>query len=90
MYVGCGTGVSYKVGNTSYNLVSATYKKGAHFVLGTEDEVKTAKASEWINDFSYKASKSGSTIADCLSYANYYIGNIPVCTAGDKNCRLNY
>lgn len=90
MYIGCGTGVDYTYKGVSYNLVSATYNKGANFVLGTKDKVSTSKATNWTKQFSSKASQTGSTIADCMSYASYYIGDVSLYIKGDKNCRLNY
>lgn len=90
MYIGCGTAESYYDGTQSYNLVSATYKKGAHFVLGTTDSVYTSAATDWTINFSTRASTTGATISECLSYASYFIGGVSVGTAGDKNCRLNY
>ncbi len=89
MYIGCGTAETYKVGTHIYDLLSSTYNKGAHFVLGTTDEVKTSTATTWTINFSTAATYQNTTIADCMSYASWFIGNIELETVGDLNCLLH-
>lgn len=67
LYMGCSTGVSYN----SYNLVSSTYHKGAHFVFGTTVPVGNSVADKWTKKFFEKAD-TGATIRDCVLHANYY------------------
>lgn len=80
LYVGCNTGVS----NSGYNLVDATYNKGAHFVLGTNRKTTTSPNNKWTKAFFDKAN-TGATIQECINYANgeqdyrdvlYYIGDV--------------
>jgi hypothetical protein len=67
LYIGCSTGVSYN----GYNLVSATFNKGAHFALGTTQTTYTNETDKWTKKFFEKADE-GATIRQCLDHANYY------------------
>ena len=86
MYIGCSTGVSTSSG---YNLVSETYKKGAHCVIGTTETVYTATATEWTEYFCNWASTGSATIADCIEYANLSYLGFPLYIKGDSNCKIN-
>lgn len=67
LYMGCRTGVSY----SGFNLVSSTFNKGAHFVLGTTKTLYTDEIEKWTKKFFEKAN-TGATIRQCIDYANYY------------------
>ncbi|MBR7020486.1 MAG: RICIN domain-containing protein [Lachnospiraceae bacterium] len=67
LYIGCSTGISYN----GYNLVDATFNKGAHFALGTNFTTLSGAASNWIKKF-YEKANTGATIRQCVDYANYY------------------
>lgn len=67
LYIGCSTGVSY----SGFNLVSSTFNKGAHFVLGTTETTYTDETDKWTKKFFEKAN-TGATIRQCIDYANYY------------------
>lgn len=67
LYVGCSTGVSYN----GYNLVDSTFNKGAHFALGTCQDILTVDGTNWTIKFFEKAN-TGANIRQCYEYASYY------------------
>lgn len=81
LYLGCETGVSYVTGGISYNLVDSTYNKGAHFVLGTLEEISVDEANYFLNIFLYNClTKSvyesiSSITDDNPLFETYYIGD---------------
>ena len=66
LYIGCSTGCDY----SGYNLISSTFNKGAHFALGTTQEIYTSDGTNWTKKFFEKAD-TGATIRQCIDYANY-------------------
>lgn len=51
LYLGCQTGVSTLTSSSTYNLVDITFTKGAHFVLGTTEDVVSDHSSEFLQGF---------------------------------------
>ncbi|MBQ9701131.1 MAG: RICIN domain-containing protein, partial [Lachnospiraceae bacterium] len=51
LYIGCLTGVDKEINGKSYNLLQATYEKGAHFVLGTTMVVYTSHSTDFLLGF---------------------------------------
>ena len=47
IYNGCETGLTTTLNGTDYNLVDATYDKGAHFVLGVTEILPVVWEEEW-------------------------------------------
>ena len=64
LYLGCSTGKDITIGSTTYNLVYATYNKGANFVLGTTQTVHTRNSNAFLRGFLNEAANGGS-IAEC-------------------------
>lgn len=71
LYIGCSTGKTYTQSGISYNLVTSTFKRGAHFALGTTQTIDTSQSETWLKKFFEKA-RAGGTIRQCLDNANYY------------------
>lgn len=64
LYVGCGTGVYFN----GYSLLEDTYRKGAHFVMGTAEVVQESNAEIFAKTFCEEANK-GSSLNDCFNVA---------------------
>ena len=47
IYNGCETGLTLTLDGTDYNLVDATFKKGAHYVLGITEVLPVVWEEEW-------------------------------------------
>lgn len=77
IYLGCSTGVDITRSSTTYNLVDATYEKGAHFVLGTTETLRTNHLNDWLKLF-LDALEDGDNIYEALEYANDELGRITV------------
>ena len=77
IYLGCRTGTDYIVGSNTYNLVDATYEKGAHFVLGTTEKLYTTQINDWIGYF-LDAVADGMNISGAIISANDELGTIIV------------
>ena len=88
LYIGCSTGSDFIINNTGHNLVTYTYNKGAHFVLGTKRSTLSSQNNTWTRAFFTQAASGGSlsrpTIQSCIYAANlaqdysttlYYIGD---------------
>lgn len=100
LYLGCNTGVDYQYSTgtylRTYNLVTATYQKGAHFVLGTTEKVYTLDSDEFLLGFLEKANEGNFTIDECV-YAGLVNAGIvsnntqkfPIIYVGDTNQYLN-
>lgn len=74
LYLGCSTGVSYTVGVNKYNLVDATYEKGAHFVLGTTETVYTSDSNDFLKGFLEKMN-AGGNVEECVQQGIQQAGN---------------
>ena len=84
LYIGCETGVDVALDNVTYNLVDETYEKGAHFVLGTTQEIYQNDALLFLNGFLDGISK-GLTVGESINNglnsipdAKYIVDNQPV------------
>ncbi len=83
LYIGCKTGVSTYLDQVEYNLVTDTYKKGAHFVLGTTETVYTSESNAFLKGFLDGVSE-GKSLYECIQdglsaepgYPVTYIGDI--------------
>ena len=73
IYLGCETGKSYG----SNNLVDATFKKGAHFVLGVTVVSDTDQITTFIKHFMVRID-AGYSILEAINYANQQMPNILV------------
>ncbi|MBP5632851.1 MAG: DNRLRE domain-containing protein [Clostridia bacterium] len=90
LYLGCSTGTDYEIGTVSYNIVDATYEKGAHFVLGTTEILYDNQLNDWIAYF-LDALSEGMNISAAIISANDELGTIivpyynPDGTLGEKS-----
>lgn len=90
IYLGCNTGKSITLTGTTYNLVDATFAKGAHFVLGTTETLYTTQTNNWLTYF-LDAIAAGLSISQAMVRANSELGTIIVPydkadgTEGEKN-----
>ncbi len=73
LYLGCSTGVDITVNRQTYNLVDATFDKGAHFVLGTTNTILTSDSNEWLGFFLDRID-AGDSIEEACDYATEYTG----------------
>lgn len=69
MYLGCTTGVQ----KNGYDLVTSTYEKGAHFVLGTTMKVYVDDSNNFLEGFLEECSNGG-TIYDACEFGKYKAG----------------
>lgn len=67
VYMHCNSGTTYLGGN----LVSATYAKGAHCVIGFKREVRCDVATRWMKAFTDRAKQTNVTIYECIVAANF-------------------
>ena len=51
LYIGCDTGTTLTINGVSYNLVDETFKKGAHYVLGTTQAVVVTDSNSFLEGF---------------------------------------
>ena len=65
LYLGCNTGVNKVVSGYTYNLVTSTYNKGAHFVLGTTETVVVSASNNFLKGFVSGVS-SDKRILECI------------------------
>lgn len=79
LYIGCRTGGDISISGTTYNLVDATYAKGAHFVLGTTEKIYTADGNNWLKYF-LDYINAGYSIEESCQYTNDDLGYISVPT----------
>ena len=77
IYLGCNTGTDYVRGSNTYNLVDATFEKGAHFVLGTTETLDTNQINDWLEYF-LDAISEGMSISQAMVSANSELGTIAV------------
>ncbi len=77
VYLGCSTGVNNITTGTSYNLVSLTYEKGAHCVLGTTEDIYIDDTKKWVEYFLEKIS-DGYNIQNAIKYAEDQLGTVIV------------
>lgn len=77
MFLGCNTGDSITVNGVTYNLVNATFEKGAHFVLGTTEKLYTNQINDWVEYFLDNI-KNNKSIQEAIILANDAIGVITV------------
>lgn len=77
LYLGCSTGVDYTNNSGTYNLVDATFDKGAHFVLGTTETLYTSQINDWMEYFLTSVSE-GKSIQEALISASDELGIISV------------
>lgn len=77
IYLGCSTGTDYTIGSNTYNLVDATYEKGAHFVLGTTETLYTSQINDWLEYF-LDGILEGMNISQAKAHADDTLGEITV------------
>ncbi len=65
LYIGCSTANSLTVGSKTYDLLTATYEKGAHFVLGTTMAVYTSDGNDFLAGF-IKGVKQKKNLEGCV------------------------
>ena len=87
LYIACSTGKNATGSNgVVYNLVTSTYVKGAHFVLGLKEDTSSSANDKWVKAFFDKAATGAPTLRliDYIDYANnqqdfrnviYYVGD---------------
>ncbi|MBE6649654.1 MAG: hypothetical protein E7614_09125 [Ruminococcaceae bacterium] len=84
LYLGCSTGLDYTNSQGTYNLVDATFEKGAHFVLGTTETIYDIQGNPWLEYF-LDSINEGSTIQEAIAYANWSLGNVQIPCGKDEN-----
>lgn len=65
LFLGCGSGMDITINGVTYNLLEATYQKGAHFVLGTTESVYVHNSDAFLEGF-LKAIEEGECIGGCI------------------------
>ena len=85
MYLGCSTGVQ----KNGYDLVTSTYEKGAHFVLGTTMVVHNGHSNDFLRGFLEKCAQ-GETIDLAIERAIYVAGNNPTYYGGTGEYPITY
>ncbi|MBQ7354299.1 MAG: hypothetical protein IJW62_02120 [Clostridia bacterium] len=107
MYMGCLTGVDHTHDFVdyikTYNLVNATFDKGAHCVIGLTKSVNERGVNDWLTQF-INAIRSGQTIKNAINTANNNtntlkiknddgtetaVDTMPLKTVGDTDQYLN-
>ncbi len=103
LYIGCSTGKDIIKNGITYNLVEATYDKGAHYVLGTTQTVYTNNSDDFLEAF-LNSVNEGKNIQLCIQHAieatgtnvtlededgNEYKGSYPIYSIGDKKQYLD-
>ena len=78
LYLGCLTGVDKVVNGEEYNLVDATFAKGAHFVLGTTKKVPPGPTVQFFSNFLDVAQTGENNVDECIDSAIAEVGNIYV------------
>ena len=84
LYLGCSTGLDYTNSQGTYNLVDATFEKGAHFVLGTTETIYADDGNNWLEYF-LDSINEGSNIQDAIEDANNCLGNVNIPCGEDEN-----
>jgi hypothetical protein len=77
LYLGCRSGNSYTNSSGTYNLVDETFNKGAHFVLGTTEQITNVQTDTWLEYF-FNLVSYGFDIYYCIENANNLLGDIEV------------
>ena len=85
MYMGCKTANST---DTGYNLLTETFNKGAHFVLGATENTTVGQDQSFIDAFFVEMFDGGS-IEDCLMAAQDAVPDHPTDYVGDIHQYLN-
>lgn len=103
LYIGCSTGANRTINGVTYNLVDATYEKGAHYVLGTTQTVYTNNSDDFLEAF-LNSVNEGKNIQLCIQHAieatgtnvtlededgNEYKGSYPIYSIGDEKQYLD-
>ena len=89
LFLGCSTGVDVQGYLTTFNLVDETYKKGAHFVLGTTETVHVGDSDAFLKGF-IEAVDDSSNIENCVQSAisrveqDGYLHYYPIYKVGDE------
>ena len=76
-YLGCETGKNITINDKTYNLVNATFDKGAHFVFGTTESIEPYHVNLWMEYF-LSAIQQNVTIYDAIEYADRTLGSFRV------------
>ena len=79
MYMGCKTANST---DTGYNLLTETFNKGAHFVLGATENTTVGQDQRFIDAF-FVEMLDGGSIEDCLIAAQDAVPDHPTNYVGD-------
>ena len=87
LYLGCLTGTSLTVGGSTYNLVEATFHKGAHFVLGTPIVAPLSTPTQFLSGFLNATYDGQNNVATCINGGVSWVGDIP---DRDNNGNLIY
>ena len=66
LLIGCSTGVDCTIGGVTYNLVSSIYNKGAHFVLGTTEDVSIPDSEKFLEGFLTELDNNNTNIYSCV------------------------
>lgn len=103
LYIGCSTGKDITKNGITYNLVEATYNKGAHYVLGTTQTVYTNNSDDFLEAFlnsvnegknvklsvQHALEATGSNVPLVDEDGNEYNGSYPIYSIGDEKQYLD-
>ena len=70
LYLGCSTGSTITISGTAYNLVSATFNKGAHFVFGPTEVIYESQLNSFLSMF-LDAQDDMENIEGCIEGGNF-------------------
>ena len=88
LYLGCSTGADFSHPTGTYNLVDATFEKGAHFVLGTTETVTTGQSDAFLQGF-LEELKNNSDVMTCVKKGLVSSSGYPITYVGDGSQYLN-
>ncbi len=83
LYLGCSTGTDITLNGVTYNLLTATYDKGAHFVLGTTQTVTTSASNAFLKGFLEELDQNNSTVLTCVQQGLLSSSGYPITYVGD-------
>lgn len=83
MYLGCKTGADYLHSTGTYNLVDSTFDKGAHFVLGTTQDVITSASNAFLEGFLNELNENNSNLLTCINKGLLASAGYPITYVGD-------
>lgn len=90
IYLGCKTGADYLHSTGTYNLVDSTFNKGAHFVLGTTQNVTTGASNAFLEGFLDELKEHNGDLLSCINQGLMSSRGYPIIYVGDGVQYLNW